>query len=81
MRRFRWLLFLPLLLLLFPPVWQVFASLVIAPLYVVLSLLIVLSIAGLLFWYVFRICLQGLIRQRRLRLIRFYRESRRINPS
>jgi hypothetical protein len=42
---------------------------------------LLLSIAGLLFWYVYRICLKGLILQRRLRLIRFYRESRRINLS
>jgi hypothetical protein len=81
MRRFRWLLLLPMLLLLYPPVWQVFAAVVIGPLYVLSSLLIIVSIAGLLFWYIFRVCLKGLIRQRRLRLIRFYRDSRRINPS
>ncbi len=81
MRRWRWLLLLPLLLLLYPPAWQLFSAVVIGPLYVLSSLLLVVSIAALLFWYVFRICLKGLWRQRRLRLIRFYRESRRINPS
>jgi hypothetical protein len=81
MRRYRWLLLLPLLLLLYRPIWQVFAAVVIGPLYLLSSLLIFASMGGLLFWYVFRVCLKGLIRQRRLRLIRFYRESRRNNPS
>lgn len=81
MRKWRWLLVLPFLLLLYRPVWKVFSAFVIGPLYVLSSLLILAAMAGLLFWYVFRVCLKGLIRQRRLRLIRFYRESRRISSS
>ena len=80
MRRYRWLLLLPLLILLYRPAWKLFEAVVIQPLYALSSLLILVSIAGLLFWYLFRVCLKGLIRQRRLRLIRFYRESRRISP-
>jgi uncharacterized membrane protein len=81
MRRSRWLLLLLLLLLLLPPVREALTTFVVGPLYAVFSVFLLLSIAGLLFWYVYRICLKGLIRQRRLRLIRFYRESRRINLS
>ena len=43
-----------------------------------LMLVFALAMPAILFWYLFRIVLPGILRYRRLRQIRFYRASRRL---
>lgn len=66
-----------LIALAFVPAVRTFLALLAALLYNLFALLIVGSFVALFAWYIFRILLPGLIRYRKLRQIRYYREVRR----
>lgn len=54
-----------------------FAGLLAEALYNIFALLLITSFAALLFWYLFRMLLPGLLRYRRLRQLEYQRAVRR----